>query len=76
MRLVWRETSKIKERARVVAWSCHCRSAVYELCRAGGQSYIRRTDYDEKGETVYETYRWSFIKASEVWAALLEGRTV
>ncbi|WP_155128817.1 hypothetical protein [[Actinomadura] parvosata] len=77
MRLVWHEPSKVQDRARVVAWSCHCRSIVYELRRMGGQSYIRRTEYDnDGGERVLETYRWSYKKAAEVWAALLQGQAV
>ncbi|MFG6200834.1 hypothetical protein [Nonomuraea sp. JJY05] len=76
MQLAWRKPSKAEERARVVAWSCHCRTIVYELCRAAGQSYIRRTEYDDNGESVFETYRWSFKEAAEVWAALLEGQAV
>lgn len=76
MQLVWRQPAKGEERARVVAWSCHCRSIVYELRRAAGQSYIRRTEYGENGATVHETYRWSFKKAAEVWHALLQGQAI
>ncbi|MEO3875699.1 hypothetical protein ABGB18_43535 [Nonomuraea sp. B12E4] len=77
MQLVWRKPTKAEDRARVVAWSCRCRSTVYELRRMGGQSYIRRTEYDDKGrETIYETHRWSYNKAAEVWATLLEGQAV
>ncbi|MFC5831205.1 hypothetical protein [Nonomuraea insulae] len=77
MQLVWRKPTKAEDRARVVAWSCHCRSIVYELRCAGGQSYIHRTEYDDKGgEMVHETYRWPYKKAAEVWTALLEGQTM
>ncbi|MFC7590961.1 hypothetical protein ACFQYP_50225 [Nonomuraea antimicrobica] len=77
MQLVWRKPPKAEDRARVVAWSCHCRSTVYELRCLGGQSYIRRTEYDsDGGETIYETHRWPYNKAAEVWATLLESQTV
>ncbi|MEU4514267.1 hypothetical protein AB0G05_32620 [Nonomuraea wenchangensis] len=77
MQLVWREPVKAQERARVVAWSCHCRSTVYELCCVGGQAYIRRTKYDDHGgEMASETYRWAYKKAVEVWSALLRGQVV
>ncbi|MEV4582009.1 hypothetical protein AB0K16_53130 [Nonomuraea jabiensis] len=76
MRLVWRKPFKAEERARVVAWTCQCRTIVYELCRAAGQSYIRRTAFGKDGQTVHETYRWSFAEANKVWDALLEGQAV
>ncbi|MEU8355920.1 hypothetical protein AB0C27_07885 [Nonomuraea sp. NPDC048882] len=50
---------------------------MYELRRLGGQSYIRRTEYgDDGGKTIYETYRWSYNKATEIWVAVLEGQMV
>ncbi|MEV0161061.1 hypothetical protein [Nonomuraea fuscirosea] len=77
MQLVWRQPAKAEDRARVVAWSCPCQSTVYELRRLGGQSYIRRTEYDDDGgRKIYETYRWSYNKAAETWAALLAGQMV
>ncbi|MEO3874148.1 hypothetical protein ABGB18_35550 [Nonomuraea sp. B12E4] len=76
MQLVWRPPSKEQHRTRVVAWTCRCREISYELCRAAGQSFIRRSRHGEEERTIHETYRWPAHKADEVWKALLEGEVV
>jgi translation initiation factor IF-1 len=77
MQLIWQERPARNERARVVDWTCPCRTTSYELCRLGGQSHIRRTRHTEQGDVViHETHQWSFTKADEVWKALLEGDVV
>ncbi|MFF0243544.1 hypothetical protein [Streptosporangium sandarakinum] len=66
-------TARRDERCRVIAWTCHCRSVVYELCSAGGQSYLRRTVQGPRPD-VTETARTNASTARELWAALLTGR--
>lgn len=60
-------------RRRVIAWTCDCRSVVYELCSAGGQSYLRRTVQGAHPE-VTETPRTRASEAHDLWVALLTGR--
>ncbi|WP_285778015.1 hypothetical protein [Microtetraspora sp. NBRC 13810] len=73
MRLVWQEPYHGVERVRVLLWTCDCRATVYELCQAGGQTFLRRTLRFEKERQVHETYRWTFAQAYEIWVALLCG---
>jgi hypothetical protein len=73
MRIVWLDGGlRAENRVRVIAWTCDCREAVYELCRSAGQAYIRRTL--RKDREVHETYRWTFKEAERVWSALLAGQ--
>ena len=59
-------------RRRVIAWTCDCRSVVYELCSAGGQSYLRRTVQGARLD-VTETPRTRASEAHDLWAELLTG---
>jgi hypothetical protein len=61
------------ERCRVIAWTCYCRSVVYELCASGGQVFLRRTVQGTPC-TVQETSRTRMAEGHELWAALLTGR--
>jgi hypothetical protein len=74
MRLVWHTPFQGEGRVRVIAWTCHCRATVYELCHASGIAYLRRTVQLEGAPEVHETYRWTFSVAEGVWVALLQGR--
>ncbi|MEU8394079.1 hypothetical protein AB0C28_02735 [Nonomuraea sp. NPDC048892] len=77
MKLVWHKPSRADDHARVVAWSCDCRSPVYELRHLGGKSYIRKTEYGgDGGKTIYETHRWSCDEAAEIWATVLASQKV
>lgn len=73
MRLCWHPPFKGVDRVRVLFWTCSCRAVVYELCQAGGQTFIRRTLQREDGPEVHETYRWSLTEARKVWSGLLSG---
>ncbi|WP_433498924.1 hypothetical protein ACQP1K_00750 [Sphaerimonospora sp. CA-214678] len=53
--------------------SPHVPLAVYELCTAGGQGFIRRTLQREGSPEVHETHRWPIPRAYEMWAAVLSG---
>ncbi|MEW9531913.1 hypothetical protein [Microbispora sp. NPDC049125] len=57
----------------MIAWTCDCRSSVYELCHAGGVAFLRRTRRSDAGTTEHETHRWCLHQGDEVWAALLTG---
>ncbi|MFC4062389.1 hypothetical protein ACFOWE_29160 [Planomonospora corallina] len=61
-------------RVRVVAWTCHAhRVAFYELCEAGGLSFIRRT-VDQNGRRVVAySDAWPCRKGREMWTALVCG---
>ncbi len=72
--LIWRPLYRF-ERARVMAWTCsEHRITSYELCEAGGVSFIRRTVVNKGRRIVSETEAWSCEEARVVWAALLAGR--
>ncbi|MEV8635243.1 hypothetical protein AB0395_26655 [Streptosporangium sp. NPDC051023] len=72
--LIWRPLYRF-ERARVTAWTCYeHRITSYELCEAGGVSFIRRTVVSKGRRIVSETDAWSCGEARVIWAALLAGR--
>ncbi|MFE0071160.1 hypothetical protein ACFWYW_20225 [Nonomuraea sp. NPDC059023] len=70
----WRGAVDREDRVRVVAWTCDCRSTVYELCHAGGQAHTRRTSRKKAEPGIHETFRWTFNDADKLWAALLRGK--
>lgn len=73
--LAWHE-SRRSARVRVVAWTCHeHRRTWYELCEAGGVSFIRRMTGDEMTPKVSETHAWRRVEAQAMWIALLSGTT-
>ncbi|GAA3645262.1 hypothetical protein GCM10022224_004810 [Nonomuraea antimicrobica] len=69
-RLTWFKARK-EPRRRTLAWTCHCDVVVHELCTAGGQAFLRRTDLAT--EEVYETHRMSTRAGCAMWHALLSG---
>ena len=73
MQLVWHPPFCGVSRVRVLAWTCECRATFYELCQAGGQSFIRRTLQCEPQHEIKETFRWPLRQAHGVWASLLCG---
>lgn len=74
IRLAWRGPYNAEDRVRVIAWTCDCRTTVYELRHAGGQGYLRRTCRRGSEARIHESYRWSFREAEEMWARLLRGQ--
>ena len=64
---------RLGERQRVITWTCHCRSIIYELCSCGGRFYVRRT-VRGKNRSDAETPRTSENEARALWVALLTGR--
>ncbi|GII04233.1 hypothetical protein Pta02_62410 [Planobispora takensis] len=74
VRLEWRTPYPALERARPVAWTCVCRSVIYELRVGAGQGFIRRTVQLDGGHQVLESRSWLQREAWAVWADLLAGR--
>lgn len=72
-RLSWHSPFPGVERVRVLAWTCSCKAMVYELCQAGGRTFIRRVLQREGQPEIRETYRWSPNEAQQVWSNLLSG---
>lgn len=70
-RLTWFKACK-ESRRRTLAWTCHCQDVIHELCAAGGQSYLRRTDC--AADEVFETHRMLIRDGNALWQALLQGR--
>lgn len=70
-RLTW-FTARPEQRRRIIAWTCHCDPVIYELCTAGGQFFLLRTDLAAK--EVRETRRMRLREGQAVWQALLQGR--
>jgi hypothetical protein len=70
-RLTWFKACK-DSRRRTLAWTCHCDVIIHELCVAGGQSFLRRTDLAT--DQVYETHRMRIRDGDALWQALLQGR--
>jgi hypothetical protein len=70
-RLTWFKASK-ESRRRTLAWTCHGDVIFHELCAAGGQSFLRRTDLAT--DEFYETHRIRIRDGDALWLALLEGR--
>jgi hypothetical protein len=70
-RLAWLP-SRNDPRYRALAWTCHCADVIYELCMAGGQSYLRRTDLTTGN--VSETHGMRVREGEALWQTLLQGR--
>ncbi|MFD1536855.1 hypothetical protein [Nonomuraea guangzhouensis] len=74
VRLEWRTPYPVLARARVVAWTCFCRTTVYELCESAGQAYIRRTVQFGREHEVHETSIRPINETRAIWTGLLSGR--
>ena len=61
---------------RVQASTCHCKRTVYELCIAGGLTFIRRWERGEEQDQVAETERLRDALTQETWDLILTGRAV
>ncbi|KAB8197661.1 hypothetical protein FH608_003770 [Nonomuraea phyllanthi] len=69
-KLVWID-ARNDPRRKTLDWTCHCAEVVYELCAAGGQTYLRRTDTGTG--MIDETHRMSPRAGYATWHALLTG---
>ncbi|MBF8185431.1 DUF397 domain-containing protein [Nonomuraea sp. K274] len=70
--IIWYEPSRRVRRIRVVAHSCECRQILFELCAAGGQGFVRRTD--RAGPTTYESAWMLTAAARSLYDRILRGR--
>ncbi|MEU8109105.1 hypothetical protein AB0C18_35905 [Nonomuraea muscovyensis] len=73
VRLEWHPSGLRFDRTRVIAWTCHCRATVYELCGAVGHAFIRRTVQLDDGHQVHETNSLSLRDTWVLWIDLLSG---
>ena len=71
--LTWNRARRFG-RVRVAAWTCHeHRVTFYELCDAGGLSFIRKTVQDGNRSAVLHSEAWSPAQARVVWIRILAG---
>ncbi|MEU8361246.1 hypothetical protein AB0C27_35050 [Nonomuraea sp. NPDC048882] len=70
--VAWYTPTRRVPRIRVSVHTCGCQAVVYELCAAGGQGFVRRTDRAEK--TVHETAWMAAAAARRVFELILSGR--
>lgn len=69
----WRPTVPRADRVKVKEHTCDCRATFYELCRAGGLMFVRRTHRLGGAVTVHES-PWELSKQVEaLWMRLLIG---
>ncbi|WP_055483446.1 hypothetical protein [Sphaerimonospora mesophila] len=72
----WLEPQRRCARVRVREHTCECRARIYELCQAGGLSFVRRTDRTPKGPQVMETEWLPAARARELWHKIITGHAV
>jgi hypothetical protein len=65
-------TVERSHRARVLDYTCSCRTMVYELLASGGTYVIRRTHQVEPRKEVYAG-PWVCCEAERVWKLILTG---
>ncbi|MBT2234267.1 hypothetical protein [Nonomuraea sp. NEAU-A123] len=66
----WQPTSAV---TRVRAYTCDCAPVVYELCVAGGHTYIRRCDWSTYPTSVMESERMTDRHAQDLWMRIMSG---
>ncbi len=69
----WLPIERRPDRVRVVAYTCECRSLVFEHCMAGGQSFIRRYDRSTPSPNIMESPRMRVVDAMALWRQLMNG---
>jgi hypothetical protein len=71
--LGWGPPNHRFDRIRVSKHTCWCRATSYELCHAGGLSFIRRTHRLDGRVVVHDTPPVLAREAEELWTLLLAG---
>jgi hypothetical protein len=71
VQLTWHEPTLRARWIRVVSHSCECSRTLYELCAAGGQGFVRRTDRAEG--TTHETAWMLTAAARSLYERILRG---
>ncbi|GIH75127.1 hypothetical protein [Planobispora longispora] len=72
-RLLWRECAPRADRVRVRNHTCECQNVVYELCQAGGLSFVRRI-YRSDGVIEHQTTWLRAPEAERLWTRILLGQ--
>ncbi|SET90433.1 hypothetical protein SAMN05421811_104631 [Nonomuraea wenchangensis] len=73
MSVRWLPVERRQTRVRVVAYTCECRSLVFEHCMAGGQSFVRRYDRSAPSPSIMESPRMRVVDAMALWRQLMNG---
>lgn len=68
----WEPSVKRTDRIRVREHTCTCRSPIFELCTAGGLSFVRRLTDDDTATV--ESSRVSARVARDLWERILNGQ--
>ncbi|MFC0864465.1 hypothetical protein ACFHYQ_19420 [Sphaerimonospora cavernae] len=72
-RVNWRKSVPRAPRVRVRRHTCDCKAIVYELCQAGGLSFIRRFSRSG-GKTLITESDWVRVpEAEHLWLKVLMG---
>jgi hypothetical protein len=72
-RVDWREPLPRATRVRVRQHTCDCRPLAYELCQAGGLSFVRRI-YQTDGIVTVESEWLRAALAEQLWSKILLGQ--
>lgn len=72
-RVNWRESLPRANRIRVRHHTCDCKPVVYELCQAGGLSFVRRL-YRSDAVLVQESAWVRPSEAERLWLRILMGQ--
>ncbi|WP_084464546.1 hypothetical protein [Microtetraspora fusca] len=70
----WIAPTSRSSRIRVREHTCECKATIYELCQAGGLTFIRRTVRGPDGPVVHEGPWLLAAKAQRLWHHLLLGQ--
>ncbi|MEV0971040.1 hypothetical protein [Microtetraspora glauca] len=70
----WLQPTPRCTRVRVHEHTCECKATIYELCQAGGLTFIRRTVRGPDGPVVHEGPWLIAAKAERLWQHLLLGQ--
>ena len=69
----WERSLPRADRVRVRAFTCACRSPVFELCTAGGLWFVRR--FTDENPTAPMESEWMSAKAgNDLWLRILSGQ--
>lgn len=72
LQVAWQDVVRRCDRIRVHEHTCSCMPPMYELCAAGGLSFIRRLSWDGRPRVV-QTEWMSARAARQLWMQILTG---
>lgn len=70
----WFRPTPRADRVRVRTQTCECTRIVYELCAAGGLSFVRRRDRSGGGVIVTESEWMPCSRSEALWLRILAGQ--